>query len=86
MRIFDTFEEAEAALGRGLTFAQSVNSLADARGTVIALLGDEYKDKCLIGETVSNVFVAVRRPGGGYTFYLVEDGADFWGHVVKIGC
>ena len=84
MRIFDTVEDAESALGRSLLMALSVGSLADARGVVIALLGEEYKGKYLVGETVSRVFVAVRRPRGGYTFYLVEDGPRFWESAVKI--
>lgn len=84
MRIFDTVEDAEAALKRSLLMALSVGSLADARGVVVALLGEEYKGKYLVGETVSRVFVAVRRPRGGYTFYPVEDGPRFWESAVKI--
>lgn len=84
MRIFNTVEDAEAALGRSLLMALSVGSLADARGVVVALLGEEYKGKYLVGETVSRVFVAVRRTRGGYTFYLVEDGPRFWESAVKI--
>ena len=84
MRIFDTVEDAEAALKRSLLMALSVGSLADARGVVVALLGEEYKGKYLVGETVSHVFVAVRRPRGGYVFYLVEDGPRFWESAVKI--
>lgn len=85
MRVFNTVEEAEAALGRGLMSALSVDSLAGARATVIALLGEEYVSHYSVGETVSRVFVAVRRPNGGYTFYLVEGGARFWEAAVRIG-
>lgn len=84
MRIFDTVEDAEAALGRSLLLALSVGSLAAARGVVVSLLGEEYKGEYLVGETVSHVFVAVRRPCGGYIFYLVEDGPHFWEKAVKI--
>lgn len=62
MRIFDTVEDAEAALKRSLLMALSVGSLADARATVVSLLGEEYIGDYLLGETVSRVFVAVRRP------------------------
>ena len=48
MRIFDTVEDAEAALKRSLLMALSVGSLADARGVVVALLGEEYKGKYLV--------------------------------------
>lgn len=84
MRIFDTVEDAEASLGRSLLMALSVESLAAARGVVVALLGEEYKGKYLVGETVSRVFVAVRRTRCGYVFYLVEDGPRFWESAVKI--
>lgn len=84
MRIFDTVEDAEAALGRSLLMALSVGSLAAARGVVVTLLGEEYKGKYLVGETVSRVFVAVRRTRVGYVFYLVEDGPRFWESAVKI--
>lgn len=84
MRIFDTVEDAEAALGRSLLMALSVGSLAGARAIVVSLLGEEYIGDYLLGETVSRVFVAVRRPRGGYTFYLVEDGPRFWENAVKI--
>lgn len=82
MRIFNTVEEAEAALGRSLLMALSFGSLADARATVVSLLGEEYIGDYLLGETVSRVFVAVRRPVG-YTFYLVEDGSHFWDAAVR---
>ena len=84
MRIFDTIEDAESALGRSLPMALSVGSLAAARATVVSLLGEEYIGDYLLGETVSRVFVAVRRPRGGYVFYLVEDGPSFWESAVKI--
>lgn len=84
MRIFDTVEEAEAALGRSLLMALSVDSLADARDTVVALLGEEYVRQYSVGETVIRVFVAVSHAGCGYTFYLVEDGPRFWESAVKL--
>lgn len=84
MRIFDTVEDSEAALGRSLLMALSVGPLAAARATVVSLLGEEYIGDYLLGETVSRVFVAVRRPRGGYVFYLVEDGPRFWESAVKI--
>ena len=84
MRFFDTVEEAEATLGRSLPMGLSVGSLADARATVVSLLGEEYAGEYLVGETVNRVFVAVRRPRGGYTFYLAEDGPHFWEKAVKI--
>ena len=84
MRIFDTVEDAEAALKRSLPMALSVGSLSAARAIVVSLLGEEYIGDYLLGETVSRVFVAVRRTRGGYTFYLVEDGPRFWESAVKI--
>ena len=84
MLIFDTVEDAEAALGHSLLMALSVGSLAAARATVVSLLGEEYAGEYLVGETVSRVFVAVRPPRGGYIFYLVEDGPHFWEKAVKI--
>ena len=84
MRIFDTVEDAESALGRSLLMALSVGSLADARAIVVSLLGEEYIGDYLPVETVSRVFVAVRRPRCGYVFYLVEDGPHFWESAVKI--
>ena len=85
MLIFDTVEGAEAALGCSLLMALSVGSLAAARATVVSLLGEEYAGEYLLGETVSRVFVAVRRPRGGYIFCLVEGGPRFWESAVKIG-
>lgn len=83
VRVFDTVEEAEAAVGRSFAGVLSVDSLADALGVVRALLGEEYPGVYLAGETASRVFVAVRRPVG-YTFYLVEDGPRFWDKAVRI--
>lgn len=82
MRAFNTILEAEAALGRNLFGALSVDSLVDARDTVRALIGPEYEGEYSVADTVVAVFVAVRRPVG-YTFYLVEDGARFWDAAVR---
>lgn len=82
VRVFDTVEEAEAAVGRSFAGVLSVDSLADALGVVRALLGEEYAGVYLAGETASRVFVAVRRPVG-YVFYLVEDGPRFWDAAVR---
>ena len=64
--------------------ALSVDSLVEARATVIALLGEEYVSQYSVGETVIRVFVAVSRVGCGYTFYLVESGARFWENAVRL--
>ena len=82
MRVFDTVEEAEAALGRTLFGALSVDYLVDARDTVRALIGPEYEGEYSVADTVVAVFVAVRRPVG-YMFYLVEDGPRFWDKAVR---
>ena len=82
VRVFDTVEEAEAAVGRSFAGVLSVDSLADALGVVRALLGEEYAGVYLAGETASRVFVAVHRPVG-YTFYLVEGGPRFWERAVR---
>ena len=82
VRVFDTVEEAEDAVGRSFAGVLSVDSLADALGVVRALLGEEYAGAYLAGETASRVFVAVRRPVG-YTFCLVEDGPRFWERAVR---
>lgn len=82
MRIFNTEAEAEAALGRSLDAALPVYSLADARGTVRALLGHEYEREYSVADTVSAVFVAVHG-AQGYTYYLVERGARFWDKAVR---
>lgn len=82
MRVFNTILEAEAALGRTLFGALSVDSLVDARDTVRALIGPEYEGEYSVADTVVAVFVAVRRPVG-YTFYLVEDGPRFWDAAVR---
>lgn len=83
MQVFNTVPEAEAALGRTLFGALSVDSLADALGVVRALLGEEYAGVYLAGETASRMFVAVRRPVG-YSFYLVEAGPRFWDKAVRV--
>lgn len=82
MRIFNTEAEAEAALGRSLDAALPVYSLADARGTVRALLGHEYEREYSAADTVSAVFIAVHG-AQGYTYYLVERGARFWDKAVR---
>lgn len=82
MRIFNTEAEAEAALGRSLGAALPVYSLADARGTVRALLGHEYEREYSVADTVSAVFIAVHG-AQGYTYYLVERGARFWDKAVR---
>lgn len=82
MRIFNTEAEAEAALGRSLDAALPVYSLADARGTVRALLGHEYEREYSVADTVSAVFIAVHG-AQRYTYYLVERGARFWDKAVR---
>ena len=61
MRVFNTVPEAEAALGRTLFGAMSVDSLTDARDTVRAMIGPEYEGEYSVADTVVAVFVAVRR-------------------------
>ena len=82
MRIFNTEAEAEAALGRSRDAALPVYSLADARGTVRALLGHEYEREYSVADTVPAVFIAVHG-AQGYTYYLVERGARFWDKAVR---
>lgn len=82
MRVFNTVPKAEAALGRTLFGAMSVDSLTDARDTVRAMIGPEYEGEYSVADTVVAVFVAVHRPVG-YSFYLVEAGPRFWDAAVR---